>query len=173
MSSEKKQIARKSLISQTSEALYNKLLNGKLLGISFEVGLEILEERKAKGKDVGDLSKIKKQGESADKKTESKQTTKKVEKPVKETVVKEKKEKVVKEPKEKKWTVNGKTYHHGQKVKMEAASNSELKGKTITGEIVSAFEDKTEDKATVLRIKTKDGKTMLTKKLDKVEFVKD
>lgn len=155
-----KEQARKSLVSQTSEQLFNKLKNDKLMGTSKEVAIEILAERKEKGKWDGDLTPYTSNGHAK-----------------KETVKAEKTAKAPKAPKEKKekevktWKVNGKTYTHGDKVKLEAASNSSLKGKKVSGIIISAFEDKDKEKSTVLRIKTSEGQTMLTKKLDKVEFL--
>lgn len=159
--------ARKTLVSQTSEQLFNKLKNEKLMGASKEAAIEILVERKGKGKFDGDLTPYLK--------AKTKEVPK-VEKAPKVKAEKVKVEKVKKAPKEKKekevksWKINGETYTHGDKVKLEAAGNSSLKGKKVTGVIVSAFED-SKDKATVLRIKTSEGNVMLTKKLDKVEFI--
>jgi hypothetical protein len=58
MSSQLKETTKKALTAQTSDQLYKKLQDGKLFGVSKEAGLEILIERKAKGKFEGDLSKF-------------------------------------------------------------------------------------------------------------------
>lgn len=51
-----KQSTRKTLIAQTSDQLYNKLSGEKLMGLSKEIALEILTERKQKGKFDKDIS---------------------------------------------------------------------------------------------------------------------
>lgn len=56
--SQLKETTKKALIAQTSDQLYKKLQDGKLFGVSKEAALEILADRKAKGKFEGDLSKF-------------------------------------------------------------------------------------------------------------------
>ena len=71
---------RKQLVNQTSEQLYSKLKNEKLMGLSKEIAIEILTERKEKGKFDEDLSIF--------------QNGKKVEKVKIEKVIEEKTEKM-------------------------------------------------------------------------------
>ena len=84
-----KEQTRKQLVSQTSEAIFNKLKKGSLLGISKTVGIEILTERKAKGKFDGDLSEFE---EGKETKKEEKSAPKA---PVAEKAKKEKDKKTV------------------------------------------------------------------------------
>jgi hypothetical protein len=84
-----KEVTRKTLISQTSDQLFKKLQDGKLFGVSKVVVIDILTERKEKGKFDGDLS------------VWATLKVKSTEKVSKEEKI-EKKENVAKEPKEKK-----------------------------------------------------------------------
>lgn len=54
-----KEATRKALVNQTSEQLFKKLTDSKLFGVSKEIAITILSERKAKGKFNGDLSAFK------------------------------------------------------------------------------------------------------------------
>jgi hypothetical protein len=125
-----KETTRKALVSQTSEQLYKKLTDGKLFGTSIEMAVEILTERKAKGKFDGDLSKFS-NGKSSDVKVEK---TEKV--PVEKKGPKVKEEKVVKEKKSSKLSLAYPDFKlkfkKGQEVKFTPfRSEKELKGVVV------------------------------------------
>lgn len=62
MTTKLQETTKKTLSKQTSEQLFSKLKGGKLFGSSQEIALEILKERKEKGKFDGDLSEFEGKG---------------------------------------------------------------------------------------------------------------
>lgn len=56
--SQLKETTHKTLVAQASDQLVSKLKGGKLFGVSKEVAIEILTERKEKGKFDGDIDAI-------------------------------------------------------------------------------------------------------------------
>lgn len=174
MSNELKAQARKTLIAQTSEALYGKLLAGKLMGTSKEVAIEILEERKAKGKFNGDLSKV------TDKKASPAKNEKPAEKPAEKPVEgkakapatkKEAKPKAEKEPKQYADFPNFKPkFKAGQKVKFTPFRET----KSIKGVVLSSYPyqpKKSDQFREDVRIKA--GDKTYVKKGEDVEIIED
>lgn len=129
--SQLKETTRKTLISQTSDQLHKKLQEGKLFGVSKEVAIEILTDRKAKGKFDGDISAFANGNGKAEVK-EEKATT-------------EKKEKVAKAPKEVKEKGPSKMAQKHPDFKLKFKKDQEVKftpfrtTKELTGTVISSY----------------------------------
>lgn len=140
--------ARKKLVAQTSDQLFGKLQNGKLFGTSKSVAVEILSERKEKGKFDGDLTPYKNGNGNGEAKTAATKGTK------------VKKEKVAKVAKEKKPSASQKKnpdwkakFKAGDKVKfMPFRGKKELEGVVISSYLVDRKGGKESKEAVRIRV---------------------
>lgn len=163
-----KETTRKTLIAQTSDQLYNKLVGGKLMGMSKDIALEILTERKGKGKFDKDLSGLGGEKVAA---TEVKVEGAKA--------PKVKKEKVKKEPKVKKEKVASKRSVEFSDFKAKFKKDQEVKftpfrqKKEVKGTVVSSYPvGRKKGDSYVEAVKIRVGDTLYEKNAASLELVK-
>lgn len=145
--------SKKMLSKQSTPQLVAKLKGDKLIGISKEVAIEILEQRK---QDVSEF----KTGETKPVKSAETKTAKKSG----ATEKKAKTEKVEK-PKEKKFP------EYGKKVSFTSSKQSKNGAKKMTGTIVAKVKGSRNKDKFYYNIRTKDG--VFQKSPEAIEFVED